>query len=232
MSSKKKKSKEFLALPKYYQEVHEFTQTKYQRRILVQDKVERKWIMYRENGLISLMEQGRHREIHGLMDLHDRFSNDDLLDLHSELYGRKPSLKRDKMGICIYIIAKICSKAKDRTEWAIPQNAAASGNMTTDPRSGPRQSLKGRMYCIMNEKPPKGIKMPPQAMICFEVLAKTINTLESEDNENSGACTEEQFRNALMTAQDQGQLKTKQDPWRIFQYYRAQLVKHGMIKHD
>lgn len=27
-----------------------------------------------------------------------------------------------------------------------------------------------------------------------------------------------------------GQLKTKQDPWRIFQYYRPQLISHGVLK--
>lgn len=29
-----------------------------------------------------------------------------------------------------------------------------------------------------------------------------------------------------------GELKTRQDPWRIFQYYRPEILKQGLIKHD
>lgn len=41
---------------------------------------------------------------------------------------------------------------------------------------------------------------------------------------------EEQLRTVF--SQSAERLKTKQDPWRIFQYYRAQLITNKILKHD
>jgi len=57
----------------------------------------------------------------------------------------------------------------------------------------------------------KGLTMPPQARVCLAIM-------ESCETEQ---ISEEVLMKAIANQKDQ--LRTKQDPWRIFQYYRAQM---------
>lgn len=63
-----------------------------------------------------------------------------------------------------------------------------------------------------------GKKLPRQAKVCAKIFARNSEKNFSEDVAkkliNDGAA----------------EIVTRQDPWRIFQYYRARLIAEGLIK--
>lgn len=59
-----------------------------------------------------------------------------------------------------------------------------------------------------------------QAQECLNIL--------KEHLKDSKSITEDDFKAAIYA--EQSRLKTKQDAWRIFQYYRPQLIANKYIK--
>jgi hypothetical protein len=61
-----------------------------------------------------------------------------------------------------------------------------------------------------------------QALVCLQIFVDALGDKPS--------ITEEDLRRHVETRA--AEIKTKQDPWRIFQYYRPNLIKGGMLRHD
>lgn len=85
-----------------------------------------------------------------------------------------------------------------------------------------KSSLAGRLYwpCNIDGEP-----KTPQAKTCLKILKDSVH----KDGENKGKITEEELKRAINARA--AEIRTRQDPWRIFQYYRPTLVKAGFIKH-
>ena len=81
------------------------------------------------------------------------------------------------------------------------------------------RKIMNRNYSIVNMQVQD---IPRQASVCLCMLLQAC--------EDSGTCTEAKLREVVQARAQE--LKTKQDPWRIFQYYRPQLVKLGFIAHN
>lgn len=79
--------------------------------------------------------------------------------------------------------------------------------------------ILNRTYTIKNLQDQK---LPRQAKICICIMVDACGDTQS--------CTEAQLR--AKVAERAEELKTRQDPWRIFQYYRPMLVKAGVIAHN
>jgi len=48
--------------------------------------------------------------------------------------------------------------------------------------------------------------------------------------ENAGRVSEDDLKIRMQQLSDEGLLNTKQSPWRIFQYYRAEMIYAGWVK--
>lgn len=62
----------------------------------------------------------------------------------------------------------------------------------------------------------------PQARVCYEILLECLK--------GKRECTEAELKAKV---EEQGvRLKTRQPAWRIFQYYRPQLIQAGLVKRN
>lgn len=87
-------------------------------------------------------------------------------------------------------------------------------------QSGKVSKVLSRTYTIIAISLPE-VHIPNQASACLRILS---------DAAKDGKVTEDVARAAI--AQRAPELKTRQEPWRIFQFYRPQLIKLGHLKHD
>ena len=72
-------------------------------------------------------------------------------------------------------------------------------------------------YVLADELPDSAAKLPPQA--------KTIVAwIQGEE----GKVTEAKLRE--IASERAAELKTKQDPWRIFAYYRPRMIEEGILR--
>lgn len=71
-------------------------------------------------------------------------------------------------------------------------------------------------------KRPEG-KMPAQQATLIQLINKQL----SKENP---VISEPALEKVLTEAKTRGELKTKQSAWRIFQYYRADLIERGVLK--
>jgi hypothetical protein len=87
-----------------------------------------------------------------------------------------------------------------------------------------KSSLGTRVYTLL-EDPGTGLKTP-QAQACMKIFKESV----IQDGDKKNTITEEELKRAVIARGQE--LKTRQDPWRIFQYYRPDLIKGKFIKHD
>lgn len=129
-------------------------------------------------------------------------------------------LVKDPIELSIRVFVQLAATALDRLD---------SGSKTPGPR-GMAKKLENRMYECLSFEVPHNIKMPPQAKECLKFLAELAALDEYKINESRAIVTipEKVVREKVM--RDQLRLHTRQDPWRIFQYYRPVLIKEKLIR--
>lgn len=140
-----------------------------------------------------------------------------LLVTHKELFGFVPpkkSLVKENVSIAIY--AKWCAMARE-----VMSEATKAVLVPKDPESGRKSTIGLRRYFLGKVSDVALIKTP-QALACYKILVDAIGTGES--------VSEADFKAQIIKRS--AELKTKQDPWRIFQYYRPRLLETHHIKHD
>lgn len=94
------------------------------------------------------------------------------------------------------------------------------------------KSLSGRSYILLSpgmddwpEDQQRGLYEIPQQ-------AKDIIYYLNERAIDRGSATwmEPEMKQVMVEMEKEKRLRTRQDPWRIFQYYRSKLIKYGFIK--
>ena len=85
-------------------------------------------------------------------------------------------------------------------------------------KSAGRPKSSPRVYTF--DVPEKIEGLPKQA----------VSILTGFSQMNGQELPEEKVQAFVQTLADTGELKTKQDPWRIFQYYRAKMISSGYLK--
>lgn len=90
-----------------------------------------------------------------------------------------------------------------------------------------KSSLGGRKYILGNKAADfekYSGTYPPQMKSCFYFVQQSLNTSQST------FITEDQLKEVV--TRRAAELRTRQDPWRIFQYYRPRLIQEGMVRYE
>lgn len=133
-----------------------------------------------------------------------------ILTYHAQLFKSEPPEGQDLVTSAVYVWYKLCDIATDRTI-----------KTPTDPISGKRSTISASTYSLGSiTDVPLGLIKTPQASACYKIFRETLDTAES--------ITEAKLKEAIMARA--GELKTRQDPWRIFQYYRPSLIKLNVLR--
>jgi hypothetical protein len=75
------------------------------------------------------------------------------------------------------------------------------------------------VYYVLLGVPSKGL--PPQAIVCARILSAAVD---------SNHIPEAEAMQLIDAAHAAGKLKTDQEPWRIFQYYRPRLIEGDFLQ--
>lgn len=142
--------------------------------------------------------------------------------LHQQLFDGKPTAKelKDRVELSIKVWMRLCETATSRLDEASP------GSNTGAKRTA--HKLADRRYEVVKFEVPADVKLPPQAKTCMAFFAEMAKTAGHDDTKGIFDVPEKDF-NAYVVANAE-RLKTRQDPWRIFQYYRPQLIQGGFIR--
>jgi len=114
-----------------------------------------------------------------------------------------------------YCWAKIISIAVDRRTTQVP--VSTSG----------RKSTIGLCEYRAGTETGDGQLKTPQAKACLKLFREVLNSDKATVTETDRFVTEAILRQYIID--HAGELKTKQDPWRIFQYYRPNLIAEKLI---
>lgn len=152
------------------------------------------------------------------------------VELYTKHFGFPPPKNAKVEQIAEAVWCKMYAKAKDRTE----DYRTGGGRDVVTGKKKRKRNLDGRKYWIPDapnaeaarETMSKLGSLPPQAKACLKIFQK-----ELKDSDKT-SLTESEVKDMVMRARDRGDMKTKQDPFRIWQYYRPTLVEAGLIKHD
>lgn len=135
-----------------------------------------------------------------------------ILTYHEQFFKCEPPKKQTKTLTALQIWAYFLREGKPH----LPNVNAETGEKIRKSSIAGRQYFKGESYGKPHE-----VKTF-QALKCINIFTDALGT--------NPAITEEDLKAAIIKRATE--LKTKQDPWRIFQYYRPQLIKAKLIKHD
>jgi hypothetical protein len=169
--------------------------------------------------------------IHACWATFDKFSEEPkqtILTRHANLFGAEPPEGQDLVTTAVYTYYKMCDLAVDRT---IVTPRAASGRVAKI------------LNCVYTEgECVEGFAdlKTPQALACVRIFRDTIRAKQDTDVKTAEdtkvplpaeyipRLTEAELQAAV--ANRASELKTRQDPWRIFQYYRANLISAKILR--
>ncbi len=132
-----------------------------------------------------------------------------ILAYHENFFHENPPKNQDIMQTSIYVWNYIIKNAKTDMTTIIPVSA-----------SGRKSTIGLCEYRVIGEG--EGQLKTPQAKACLKLLREIVAT-----QGDAGYVTEEVLKQYVI--EKASELKTRQDPWRIFQYYRPQLISEKLI---
>lgn len=151
--------------------------------------------------------------------------------LHSQLFRTNAPKGSDPILMRVYVWKKLIEGAQDRTTGA--------GNPVSKTKTGRVSTIGSRVYELILPLPDHQIRTY-QALACLKIIteeSRPFKVGEHVDPISHSATdtlryriTEDDLRKKVI--ERAAELKTKQDPWRIFQYYRPQLIAAKLIRHD
>lgn len=134
-----------------------------------------------------------------------------VLAYHEQFFHCEPPPRQSKSTTALYCWAWILQNAE-------PHLDAVSG-----------KNSEGRASTILERQYRPGVKWGEsspittrQASVCLTIFRDALGDKKS--------LSERELRDEVVRRAPE--LHTKQDPWRIFQYYRPQLIAAGMLCHD
>lgn len=186
---------------------------------LVWNKGDNKIFKFDSPSHISLVKDAILRKFDNWDDLETNkdWQMPQLEEEHKRLFGHPIPAKATRVEACVAIWQKWCSIAEDRTKTGNPVNA--SGNK--------KQSYDNRIYTLLTGSKDMGLKTP-QAIACVKILEESM--AKSEVPGELGTITEKDLKAKIY--ERGAELRTRQDAWRIFQYYRPQLIQTKVLKHN
>lgn len=138
-----------------------------------------------------------------------------VLTYHANIFGSEPPKKQPPVETALMVWYALCARATDRT-----------AKTPKDPVTGRKSELLTRKYFLGNVVPKDNeyvaMIQTRQAYVCYRIFRDAIGKSQS--------ITEADLKRAMENRA--AEIMTRQDPWRIFQYYRSQLIKLQLLKHD
>lgn len=132
---------------------------------------------------------------------------------------------KDPFELAVMVWMQLCKTAVDRLNSA-PDPASISP--ITGKVKRVFKKLENRGYEVIKLEVDPALKLPPQAKTCLEFFAEMVKVRNPEGENRIETIPEKDVQEYVL--KEQARLKTRQDPWRIFQYYRPQLIKDGFIR--
>lgn len=163
----------------------------------------------------------RREEYHGWKDFDSGYIDNDIDELHeiyTALFNRPAPRNAVKITLTKAIYAKRFYMANDRS-------STYTLGTPRDPVTGNKErkrSLDRRGYRAMEGE--STVHLQNQALIVHREL------LNLHKASNKEMLSEADIMDMMNRLRDTGVLKTKQDPFRIFQYYRPALIKAGKLE--
>lgn len=137
-----------------------------------------------------------------------------ILAYHAQFLGVEPPKKQDTERTAFYLWAWMAKNGKPILS---EKTHHADGTPTR------KSTIGSRVYTVL-PVPASGHGLKtPQAITCLKIVT------ESADP-TTMSITEEALKAKVI--ERQLEIKTRQDPWRIFQYYRPTLIASKLLKHD
>jgi len=135
-----------------------------------------------------------------------------LLTYHAQLFKSEPPETQDLTITALMVWYKLAEIATNRTFKA-----------PTDPISGKKSTTSASTYKLGSIVTPElGLIKTPQALACYKIFKETLAARDF--------ITEAELKVAVIARA--GELRTRQDPWRIFQYYRPTLIKLLVLRRE
>lgn len=160
--------------------------------------------------------------IHKKWDNFNKFSEENkqtLLTYHENCFKKPVPKDQSLVETAVYVWYYLADHAVDRTERT---PVTSSGRVST---------ILARQYFVGAVTEGVGDLKTPQALKCLDLFRRALK----EHGEDTGEAnrvirhiTEDHLKKFV--TDNGGELKTRQDPWRIFQYYRPNLIAAKLIK--
>ena len=205
----KKSKTQSIEIPAQYQDLGLLKKEHSLRKIIIDTSG--KIHSFKDTSVIVPPEIVADREFLGL----DKFSElptQTILAYHEEYFKCEPPKKQNKMTTATYVWAYLIKEGE-------PHLA------NTDPVTGEKtrvSSLAGRKYLRGTEYGKPNELKTYQAIQCLALFAECVIDKDS--------VTEELLKAHII--KEQARLKTRQDPWRIFQYYRPKLISLHLLRYE
>lgn len=185
---------------------------------LVQDKQGARFV-FKSKSHCTIVQAGIEHCWSGFDDFADRCTVVECLAYHEKLFGTAEIHKALEDKDSGYLMLKLavwkglCMTANQRLEKAV----------RIDEKTGAPvgRKLANRSYVLA--KTDFAAVTIPQAKACLNILKDVV-----VDENGVLTVKEDDLKKAVVARQDE--LKTRQDPWRIFQYYRPQLIAAGIVR--
>lgn len=155
-------------------------------------------------------------------DFSERITIERLQAIHITCFDKAPTAKelKDKIELSVKVWMKLCETAVSRLEDQSPgQNTGAKRTA---------HKLADRKYEVLNFVILADAKLPPQAKTCMEFFKECASKRGHDDAKGIFEISEKDFNEYVVA--EAPRLKTRQDPWRIFQYYRPQLIQGKFLR--
>jgi len=149
-----------------------------------------------------------------------------ILCYHENLFNVAPPKNQDTLLTAQYVWNKLFSLAVDRRTSQVP--VSATGRKST---IGLSEYRYGEAI-LANKKPDfTGMLKTPQSKVCLKLFREAMDSTRPEHDE--APTSEHMVTEAILrkyVEDHAAELHTKQDPWRIFQYYRKDLIEEKLIR--
>ncbi len=113
------------------------------------------------------------------------------------------------------LLEQVAALAAELTELKKQQQPVPAAIAKKNDKGQPRQDV----YYVLLGVPSQGL--PPQAIACARILAMAMDVNHIPESE---------AMELIATAKQSGKLRTQQEAWHIFQYYRARLIEGDFLK--
>ena len=149
-----------------------------------------------------------------------------LHDLFVTAFNREPtkSEAKDTIEMSIMVWMQLSKTAMNRL------NSAPDPKSLNDKGEVKRvfKKLQNRGYEVIKLEVDPALKLPPQAKTCLEFFSELVKEANPSGEDKIVTIPEKVVQDYVL--KEQARLATRQDPWRIFQYYRPTLIKNGNIR--